>query len=133
MLDGRSIHLKRNKLTDPNNALKIVYQEDVRDLLVPLPEKAHPSVFPSKEIMRMKTAGNEFSKKVRMARIYEFECNKKRLEEESERRKSLMKEIDKAKEEIGKNAVDIPERENVRGRILDRAFLAQHEQVRFYL
>lgn len=127
--NGRSIHLKQNKLTDPNEILKIISQENVRDLLVPLPKNAHPSIFPSKEIKRMKTAGNEFSKKERQARLQEFESNKKRLEVECERRKMLMKEIDKMNEEKRKSVGDVPESESVRGKILDRAFLAQHEQV----
>lgn len=114
---------------EPKEVLKIVTQENVRDLLVPVPEKAHPSIFPAKEIKRMKTAGNEFSQKVRLAKVHEYEINKKRLEEECERRKMLMKEIDRLKAEKKKNISEIPESENIRGKILDRAFVAQHEQV----
>ncbi len=108
--------------------MKIISQENVRDLLVPLPEKAHPSIFPAKEIERMKTAGNEFSRNERQRKLQQFELNKKRLEEECERRKMLMKEMDKIKEEKGKCTVS-SESEIIRGKILDRAFLAQHEQV----
>lgn len=114
---------------EPKEVLKIVTQENVRDLLVPVPEKAHPSIFPAKEIKRMKSAGNEFSQKVRLAKAHEYEINKKRLEEECERRKLLMKEIDRLKAEKGKNMREIPESQNIRGKILDRAFVAQHEQV----
>lgn len=109
--------------------MKIATQENVRDLLVPVPKTAHPSIFPAKEIKRMKTAGNEFSKKLRLAKVQEYEINKKRLEEECERRKMLMKEIDRVKAERGKSASEIPESESLRVKILDRAFLAQHEQV----
>lgn len=97
--------------------------------MVPITDKAHPSIFPAKVIKRMKTAGNEFSKKERLARVQEYEENKKRLEEECERRKLLMKEIDRMKAEKGKSACEISENENLRGKILDRAFVAQHEQV----
>ncbi|XP_037049885.1 cilia- and flagella-associated protein 45-like [Bradysia coprophila] len=127
-INGRSIHLKREKCSDRNELLKIISQENVRDLLVPLPPVAHPSIFPAKEIHRMKTEGNEYSEKERLARVREYEVNKKRLEEECERRKMLMKEMDKMKEEKRKCASDIPESESIRGKILDRAFLAQHEQ-----
>lgn len=130
MLNGRSIHLKQDKSTDGKELLKIISRENVRDLLIPVPDNnAHPSIFPAKEIKRMKTAGNEFSKKERLAKIQEYEENKKRLEEECERRKLLMKEIDRVKAEKGKSATDPSENENLRGKILDRAFVAQHEQV----
>lgn len=128
MFNGRSIHLKRNKPTEAE-ILKIISQENVRDLLVPVPNNAHPSIFPSKEIKRMKTAGHEFSKNERLAKVQEFQDNKKRLEEECERRKLLMKEIDRVKAEKGKSASEIPVNEIVRGKILDRAFVAQQEQV----
>lgn len=111
--------------------MKIVSQENVRDLLVPVPKNAHPSIFPAKEIKRMKTAGNEFSRKERLAKAQAYEINKKRLEEECERRKLLMKEIDRVKEEKRKSKSEVPESENIRGKILDRAFMAQHEQVGF--
>lgn len=129
MFKGRSIHLNRDKSTDPKEVLKIVSQEHVRDLLVPVPPNAHPSIFPAKRIERMKTAGKEFSKTERLAKVHEYEVNKKRLEEECERRKLLMKEIDRLKAESRKSLCEIPESESIRGKILDRAFVAQHEQV----
>lgn len=129
MFKGRSIHLNRDKSADPKEVLKIVSQEHVRDLLVPVPANAHPSIFPAKRIERMKTDGKEFSKTVRLAKVHEYEVNKKRLEEECERRKMLMKEIDRLKAERRKSLSEIPESESIRGKILDRAFVAQHEQV----
>lgn len=127
--NGRPIHSKREKSTDRKEILKIISLENVRDLLVPVPEKAHPSIFPAKEIERMKTAGNEFSRKERLAKAQEYEMNKKRLEEDSERRKMLMKEMDRLRAEKRKSVGEIPESENIRAKILDRAFVAQHEQV----
>lgn len=133
-IKGRSsVQQKCGKCSNRNEVLKIISQENVRDLLIPLPHGAHPSILPAKEIERMKTAGNEFSKKDRLARVKDYEANKKRLEEESQRRKMLMKEMDKVKEEKRKCASDVPESENVRVKILDRAFLAQHERVSPYI
>lgn len=129
MFNGRSIHWKRDKTNDPKEVVKIVSQENVRDLLVPVPANAHPSVFPAKQIERMRTAGVEYSKKERLAKVQEYAINKKRLEEECEQRKTLMKEIDRLKAERRKSASEIPESESIRGQILDRAFVAQHEQV----
>lgn len=136
MFNGRSLHLKRSKSTEANEVLTIISQENVRDLVIPISDKAHPSIFPAKVIKRMKTAGNEFSVKERLAKVQQYEENKKRLEEECERRKLLMKEIDRIKAEKGKSTSEITDSENVRGKILDRAFVAQHEQVcnyKFYI
>ncbi|KAJ6634751.1 Cilia- and flagella-associated protein 45, partial [Pseudolycoriella hygida] len=71
--NGRSIHLKRGKSADRNDIYRVISQENVRDLLVPIPLNAHPSIFRVKDIERLKTAGNEYSRQEQLAKVQEYE------------------------------------------------------------
>lgn len=133
MLQNRPIHLKTEKATDGKEMVNIITQDNVRDLLVPSHNiNVYPTIWQSNEMNRIKTAGRIVTRAERQQRLEQNESEKKRLEEESEKRKKILKEIDLAKVVKKKTSFEKSDREDIDNLILDRAFIAKQEQVKFH-
>lgn len=132
MLKSRPIHLKLEKATDGKEFVKVVTQDNVRELLVPAHDiNVYPTIWQNAELNRIKTAGIIVTKEQRQLRLENSEAEKRRLERECEQRKQALKDIDRARvQKTEKNELnDSGDGEDTAGRILDRAFVAKQEQV----
>lgn len=121
-LNGQPIHLKKESA---KQLVRIKYQDNVRDLVMPTTVNVHPAVWPVKEIDRI-TAKSRLvtidDKKAELQRKYE---EMKYLEEECEKRKAHLKEIDKAKQSEDSDGDWDGAAE--KQKILDRALIGQIE------
>ncbi|XP_037052361.1 calponin homology domain-containing protein DDB_G0272472-like [Bradysia coprophila] len=121
-LNGQPIHLKKDSEVQ---LVRIKYQESVRDLVVPTTVNIHPAIWPVKEINRL-TAKSQLvtidEKKSELQRKYD---EMKYLEEECEKRKAHLKELDKIKANY--NSDDEADDAAEKQQILDRARIEQIE------
>lgn len=109
--------------------------ENVQDfsLMVPIHNtKVCPTIWKKDDLRRVKTASTVVTKAMRLRHIEKIESDRKRLEQESEKRKQFLQDIDKIREE--KRALKLKEI-NESGedpkKILEKAFLARQEEVSF--
>lgn len=132
-MKSRPIHLKQLHATEGKEVLRLVTQENVRDLLVPSENaNVYPTIWPKNELRRIKTAGRIVTKAERQAQLERNEYEKKRSADECDRRKSVLKEIDRvnmAKKSDEKIIVGQSDDEDGPAQILDRAFVAKQEEV----
>lgn len=126
-LNAQPIHMNKG---NTKQVVRIKYQEHVRDLVVPTTMNVHPAIWPVEEIKRIEAKSHMVTideKKMELQR----KCDEmKFLEEECEKRKAHLKEIDKVKfEEIAEDDTDgAAERQH----ILDRAAITQVEETEEY-
>ncbi|XP_013113061.1 uncharacterized protein LOC106091169 [Stomoxys calcitrans] len=85
---------------------------------------------PAKELERLKTASKVVSIEARLDALMKREEEAKRLEQEAERAKQRFREMDEARKKLEEErSKDLASEEvNDKSRILERAFLAKHEQ-----
>ncbi len=123
MLNAQPIHLKKES---QKQVVRIQYQENIRDLLIPTTVNVYPTILPVQEIKRIAATSQLVTideKKVELQR----KCNEmKYLEEECEKRKAHLKEIDKLK--IDENLYDSSDEAAEKQKILDRALVKQLEE-----
>lgn len=129
-LNAQPIHLKKESATGGKQLVRIKYQDSVRDLLVPATANTYPAIWPVEEIKRIEAKSRLVTidqKKIELQRKYE---EMKYLEEECEKRKAHLKEIDKLKFDV--QADDDPDATAEKQKILDRALIAQLESAEEY-
>lgn len=103
-----------------------------RDIFVPCHNlKVYPAVLKRNDLRRVKTASRIVTKEERQRNYEKFEADQRQLEVECENRKRFLKEIDKIRnEKFGTNHDPFAdEKAEMEAKLLDRAFLAKHEQV----
>lgn len=106
--------------------------ESVRDILVPcLNLKAYPVILKTTELRRVKTASRIITKQERLRQAERLDAEQCRLEEECERRKEFLQNIDRVRDEkLGRNRDPFGEEKAEQElKLLNRAFLAKQEQV----
>lgn len=131
MLKNRPIHLKLDSATELKETVKVVTQNNVRNLLVPSDTfNVYPTIWPANEMDRIKNAGYIVTKEEYRQRLNQLEADKHRLEEECEQRKRQLKEFDK-KREAGQAEKKLDDKDggDSSTRVLDRAFVAKQEEV----
>lgn len=98
-----------------------------RDIFVPNQNwKVYRSVWNNTELRRIKTASRAEIQEEGGRYAKTFEADRKRLEWESEQRKQFLHEIDKARDA---KSTRKPDDEKDVEKVLNRAFLAKHEDV----
>lgn len=125
VLNSQPIHLKKQSANDGKQLVRIKYQENVRDLLVPATANVYPAIWSVKEIERIEAKSRLVTidqKKIELQRKYD---EMKHLEELCEKRKAHLKEMDKMKfdEKSDEDSDSAAEKQ----KILDRALIAQIE------
>lgn len=126
LLNAQPIHLKKQSAIEGKELVRIKYQESVRDLLVPATANVYPAIWPVEEIKRIEAKSHLVSldeKKVELKRKYD---ERKQLEDECERRKAQLKEIDKLK--IDQHSEDNSDSAAQNKKILNRAMISQLEE-----
>lgn len=125
--------MKQLNATEGKEVLQLVTQENVRDLLVPSQDaNVYPTIWQKNELRRIKTAGRIVTKAERQAQLERNECEKRQLADECNKRKSAIKEIDRANMAMKsdkKIVVGQSDDEDGPTQILDRAFVAKQEEV----
>lgn len=126
LLNAKPIHLKKQSAIDGKELVRIKYQENVRDLLVPATAaNVFPAIKHVEEIKRIEAKSQLVTideKKMALQRKYD---ERKQLEEECEKRKAHLKEIDKMK--YDENLDDDSDSAAEKQKFLDRAMVAQLE------
>lgn len=125
LLNAQPIHLKKESAIDGKQLVRIKYQENVRDLLVPATANVYPAIWPVGEIKRIEAKSQSITldeKKMELQRKYD---ERKQLEDECERRKAHLKEIDKSK--LDEHSDDNTDSETQNKQILEQAMIAQLE------
>lgn len=135
MLRNRPIHLKLYRATEGKEMVNVVTQDNVRELLVPSDTiNVYPSIWPTNELKRIKSAGRIVTKTERQRMCDELEAEKQRLEKESENRKMFLKGIDQKRERTRsdgvaeKGANDDDDDDVTDEKILSQSYLAKQEQ-----
>lgn len=126
LLNAQPIHLKKQSAIDGKELVRIKYQENVRDLLVPATANVYPAIKHVRDIELIEAKSKLVTideKKIELQRKYD---DRKRLEEECEKRKAHLKEIDKIK--FDKNSEDRSDSAAEKQKFLDRAMIARLEE-----
>lgn len=125
LLNAQPIHLKKESAIDGKQLVRIKYQENVRDLLIPATANAYPAIWPVAEIERIEAKSQAVTideKKMELQRKYD---ERKQLEYECERRKAHLKEIDESK--IDEHSDEDSDSAAQNKKILEQAMIAQLE------
>lgn len=125
VLNAQPIHLKKQSAVDGKPFVRIKCQSNVRDLLLPSTANVYPTILPAQEIRRLAAKSQSVTidqKKVELQRKYD---EWKYLEEECEKRKAHLKEIDKMK--LVENWDDDFDSVAEKQKILDRSMIAKIE------
>lgn len=78
--------------------IQVVTQDQIRDLLIPSSEpNAHPTIWPRTEFDRIERKAWIKSFQDHLEEMNKFQQDKQRAKEESEKRKAMLREIDRAK------------------------------------
>lgn len=121
-LNGQPIHIKRESETQ---LVRIKYQENVRDLVVPTTVHTYPAIWPVKEINRITAASQLVTIDEKKSELQRKHDEMKYLEEECEKRKAHLKEMGKMKH--NDNSDTDTDDAGERQKILDRAMIEQVE------